>query len=315
MLGCLAIGALGLQRAYRATVRFYRGESSSRAKALAEPVRLRTVASPALNEQSRFLEMRLPGVSEHSAAVALASFRSFVRAPEVKMAWGLSLLAPVLTSAFFLRSADKIPDAAKPFIAIALIAFAIFLLVQFLANQFGFDRDGFRSLILFPTERRSILLGKNLACLPLTIGNSFLLLVFAEVWLRLPVLSALAAVFQLAAMALLALTAGNLLSILIPYRMSIGSLKPTKIPGEKMFVLAMFQMLFPFAMTPVFAAPLAELVWRKVGLSSAVPVNLLVSAGLAAVAAIVYWKLLSPFGRLLQRRETKILAAVATEHE
>ena len=37
------------------------------------------------------------------------------------------------------------------------------MLVQFLANQFGFDRDGFRALILSPADRRLILLGKNLA--------------------------------------------------------------------------------------------------------------------------------------------------------
>jgi ABC-2 type transport system permease protein len=40
------------------------------------------------------------------------------------------------------------------------------MLVQFLANQFGLDRDGFRSLILSPADRRLILLGKNLASLP-----------------------------------------------------------------------------------------------------------------------------------------------------
>ena len=109
--------------------------------------------------------------------------------------------------------------------------------------------------------------------------------------------------------------AGNVLSILVPYRIQAGSLKPTKMPGLAMLVMFLCHMLFPLTMTPVFVAPLAELLWRQAGLPAVVPVNFIFSVLLAALAAILYWQALAPLGRLLYRRETKILSVVTVEVE
>ena len=88
-LGCLGIGALGLRRAYRSTVRFYHGETGGMAAGRIKPVAYpaKITVSSARND-NRFLELRLSAVPEQAAALALASFRSMLRAPEVKMAWG-----------------------------------------------------------------------------------------------------------------------------------------------------------------------------------------------------------------------------------
>ena len=51
------------------------------------------------------------------------------------------------------------------------------------------------------------------------------------------------------------------------------------------------------------------------GWSNAVPVNLILSVSLATLAALAYWRALGPLGRLLQRRETSILAVVTVEVE
>jgi len=77
----------------------------------------------------------------------------------------------------------------------------------------------------------------------------------------------------------------------------------------------MCQMLFPVAMAPAFAPPLAELVWRQAGWPSGVPVNLILSVLFAGLAALAYWQTLGPLGRLLQRREIQILGAVTAEVE
>src|SRR5204863_1492055 len=99
-----------------------------------------------------------------AAAVALGTFRSMLRAPEVKMAWGTSFIVTVILGAsVLLRAAPTIPAPAKPFIVTGAMAFSFLMLVQFLANQFGFDRQGFRAFVLSPVDRRFILLGKNLA--------------------------------------------------------------------------------------------------------------------------------------------------------
>jgi ABC-2 type transport system permease protein len=315
-LGCFALGALGLRRAYRSTLRFYHGESGGKVAAQLKPNRAPTAATTPAKAGTRFLELRLPAVPEQATALALATFRSMLRAPEVKIAWGTSFLVTLIVGGSLLfRAAPKLPEVAKPFIATGVVAFSIFLLVQFLANQFGFDRDGFRALILSPADRRLILIGKNLACLPASAGFGVMLLALITVWLHLPPLVLMAALFQLVALLLLAGLVGNVLSILVPYRIQPGSMKPTKMPGLAMLVMLVCQMLFPVAMAPAFVPPLAEFLWQKAGWPNAVPVNLLLSAALALLTGFAYWRTLGPLGRLLQRRETKILGVVTVEVE
>ena len=313
-LGCAAIGALGLRRAYRGTVRFYRGETGG--KSAAKPAKaVPATAAPGKRGRS-LVELQLPGVPEQAAAVAAATMRSMLRAPEVKMAWGTSFLVTlILGGGLLFRAAAKIPTAAKPFIVTGALAFSVFMLVGFLANQFGFDRTGFRAFVLSPAERRLILLGKNLATWP--VGGLFglLLLAVLSVGLSLPPLVALAGVFQLATLLLLGSLAGNLLSILVPFRVEPGTMKPTKMPALAMLVMVLCQMLFPVVLVPLFLPPLADWLWQRAGWPGFVPVNSLLSLLLAGLAALLYWRTLAPVGRLLHRREIKILNTVTAEQE
>ncbi len=315
-LGCLGIGALGLRRAYRSTVSFYYGETGGKAPARIKPAATATAIVAPAKGGSRFLELQLPAVPEQAAALALATFRSMLRAPEVKIAFGSSFLVTVIFGVmFFLRSPPHFPDTAKPFLATGSIVFSMFMLVRFFVNQFGFDRDGFRALILSPADRRLILLGKNLAGLPASALFGILLLTLTAVRLQLSLLDVIATLFQLVALLLIAGLGGNLLSILVPYRIQPGSMKPTKMPGLAMLMMFLCQLLFPAVMAPVFVPPLAGLLWRLSGWPDAVPVNLIFSVLFAALAAAAYRQTLGPLGRLLQRRETKILGVVTVEVE
>lgn len=318
-LGCAAIGGLGLWRAYRSTMHFYRSDSGRVVAARAQPHQTpRASATPQAQAHrgSRFLELRVPVLPEQATALALATFRSLLRAPEVKMAWGSSILVPFLVGGSMLfRHQMQISATAKPFIATASITFSIFMLVQFLSNQFGFDRDGFRSLMLSPANRKLILLGKNLACLPVGAGFSLILLGVVALWLKPSFGLLVAVLFQLAALLMLAGLVGNLLSILVPYRIQPGSMKPTKMPGLATLLMLVCHMLLPIAMAPVFLPAFIELLWRNADWSAAVPVNLILSLALAGVATLAYWQSLGPLGRLLQRRETKILGIVTVEVE
>jgi hypothetical protein len=314
-LGGAGLGVLGLRRAYRSTVRFYQGVTGGSAAAPAVAASA-PATEPAPPTGRCLVERRLPFVPEAASAVALATFRSMLRAPEVKMAWGTSFVVTLIMAASFLfRSRPQIPEVAKPFLATGAVTFSLFMLVQFFANQFGFDRDGFRTLMLSPAERRWILLGKNLACLPPGLGFGVFLLTLIAVWLHLSVLTFLSALLQLATLLALAGIAGNLLSILVPYRVQAGSMKPTKMPALATLVMVLCQMLFPLAMTPVFLPPVCAWLWQAAGWPAGVPVNFLVSAGLAVVGAIVYWQTLEPLGQLLQRRETRILNTITAEVE
>jgi hypothetical protein len=315
-LGCSVIGALGLRRAYRTTVKFYHGEAGGMAAVRIKSANPPTAASTSTQTCGHFLELRLPAVPEQAAALALASFRSMLRAPEVKMAWGFPFIMLIIFGAMFLSKATpEVNEAVKPFIAAGAMSVSVFTLFQFFANQFGFDRDGFRALMLSPTERRLILLGKNLACLPASALLALAVLGFISIRLHLSLPMILAALFQLATILLLATTGGNLFSILVPWRIQPGSMKPTKMSGLATLTLFLRQLLFPVMISPVFVPPLAGWLWQKAGLPGLIPVDLILSLALATAAGFIYWQTLQAFGRWLQRRETKILNVVTIEVE
>jgi ABC-2 type transport system permease protein len=314
-LGCLGLATLGLRRAYRSTVRFYHGETGGKSAARISGA-AEKISAPRDKNKKVFLELSIPFVPEQSAALALATLRSLLRAPEVKMAWATSFIVTIILGAtFFLRATMNLSDTVKPFVATGSIVFSIFFLAQFLNNQFGFDRDGFRSLILSPADRRLILMGKNLAGLPVAATFGLLLITLTTVRLHLPLLTVMATLFQLASLLLIAGLAGNLLSILMPYRIQPGTMKPTKMPGLTMLVLMFCQFLFPVMMSPVFIGPLLEMFWHRSNLPDFVPVNLICSALLFGLMTILYWQTLAPLGRLLQRREIKILGVITVQVE
>jgi hypothetical protein len=315
-LGCTVIGAAGLHRAYRTTIKFYYGEPDRKHLPGQKPATEPTISPEVAQRRIRMLEMELPGVPEQAAALAAASFRSMLRAPEVKMAWATSFIVILIVGAsVFLRTTAKLPEMARPFVSIAPVGFSLLMLIQFLTNQFGFDREGFRALVLSPVDRRLILLGKNLACLPVAATSGILLVTLTSFWLRNPPLMIVTTLFQLVTLLLLGGLGGNLLSILLPYRIQAGSMKPTKLPPLAMIVLVFCQMLFPLVMLPVFIPPLAELLWRTFDFPAGVPVNLILSVLLAVGTALIYWITLEPLGQLLQRRETRILSRVTEDVE
>jgi hypothetical protein len=315
-LGGLALGGLGLRRAYRSTIRFYHGETNTKAVAAAGAA----AAAPALatkrNRRSRFLETRWPVVPEPATALALATMRSMMRAPEVKMALGMPILMTLVFGAiFFARAHEKTPEPVKPFVATGAATFVLFFLFQLFANQFGYDRHGFRSLVLSPVERKHVLLGKNLALGPVGLGLGGLFLFGAGVWLAIPVLAVAAAFFQLLALTLIVSAAGNLVSILAPYRVQPGSMKATKLPAKTLLMTFLCMVLFPLLVAPAFVPPLAQLLWQLAGGPAFLPLNLLLSIALATLVAVAYWHSLAPLGRLLHRREIEILGVVTTDVE
>ncbi|MHB1305958.1 MAG: hypothetical protein ACYC23_02620, partial [Limisphaerales bacterium] len=114
---------------------------------------------------------------------------------------------------------------------------------------------------------------------------------------------------------LLASLAGNALSMLAPYRVAPGSLKPTKMPASRTLIIILSNLLFPVLMLPVFLPPglgwlMASLGWMP-GPSAVMLVALVVFAGLAGV----YRLFLPLMGRTLQAREKEILRFVTEEVE
>jgi ABC-2 type transport system permease protein len=316
-LGCLGLAGLGLGRAYRATVRFYRGEPDRTSAGRVQGTSARReVVRASVRRRRQFVETRIPGLPEPAAALALATLRSMLRAPEVRMPLASSLFAMLLFgSAMLLRARSAPAPANVPLLATGTVLMSSFLVFPFFNNQFGLDRDGFRALILSPMDRRLILLGKNLACAPIAAGFGVVLLGGAAVFLPLRWADFMAALLQLVTLTLFAALAGNLLSIVAPYRIQPGSLRMSKMPISMKIMTVALQLAYPLATAPVLLLPWAELTWRSEGSSGALPINLVLSLLLCLVTAALYAGTLAPLGRLLHRRETLILRAVTAQSE
>jgi len=304
--GMFVLGWLGLSRAYRATLKFYRADE--KAKPIAAKPSLPKNAKPARN----WVEGHLPWIPEDTAALTLAQLRSMTRAPEVRMMLAMGLFMSVfLPLVIFWSGGGRLhfSEAGKPFIGTGAVVMVLFTLLQLVCNQFGCDRDGFRGMVLLPTPRDRLLLGKNLALLPLASAVALLPLAAVSILAKLPMLVVVATLLQFAAALLIFCTIGNLSSIVAPFRVAQGSLKPTKQSWQTTLVMLAVHFLFPLAIAPVFIPPALGMVARTLGWP-AEPVSLIAALGLAGACGAVYWFTLRPLGRMLQRRETKILHAV-----
>lgn len=308
--GMFAIGTWGLARAYRATMRFYRGGETSK------PVAMPAAIRPAVAWKTILVERTLPAVPDEASALALATLRSMSRAPEVKYALGMNVLIfLVMASGVFLRSPRAMPDEARPVLACAAVALTFMGVIQLMFNHFGFDRSGFRSYVLLPTPRRYILLGKNLATLPVALATFAVYLILLAAFAHLGAPDVVAAVFEFVAAYLSLSALGNMASVLVPYRISAGSLKPTKMSGTTRLIIFLIHLLFPLTMIPIFLPAVLGVLFEHLGWLPGPLVTVPCALMIAALAALLYWRTLEPLGRLLQRREQAILQVVTQEVE
>jgi ABC-2 type transport system permease protein len=311
--GMSAIGSVGLFRAYRGTVRFYRGGETVKAEKV-KPVGRKKISTGTL-----FVERQLPAIPEEAAAMALATLRSMSRAPEVKMMVATNLLIFTIVGAgMFLRPTGGFPvklqsPAFQSMIGSGMVAVSMMGLAGLMFNHFGFDRTGFRALVLLPVPRRRILLGKNLALLPVALTTFLIYLGLATALAHLGAWAIFSAALEFVA-AFFGLSAlGNLLSTVVPYRIAAGSLKPTKmkLTTQLMIMITNFSVL-PAGFALIFLPSLLGLIC---GESTGSIVALICAALWAFLAALLYWLTLEPLGKLLQRREQKILQIVTQEVE
>ena len=309
-VGAFGIGGFGLRRAYRTTIRFYQGHAIGRRS----KQRPRAKKVPAVRKN--FLERQLPGIPDEAAALALAFFRSLTRAPEVKMALATNFFMLLLFGTmFFARRMTNLSDNFKLFVASGPVVFTFLGMSHLMFNQFGFDRGGFRQIVLLPVPRRHILLGKNLAFLPIAIGFGLTFLVLVKIILRISFTIVLAAGLQLLATFMLLSIVGNLISVLVPYHIAPGSMKRTKTSAMTAFLIFISRLSFPVAMVPMLLPPAMGLLVSRLGWLPAGPVNLLFSMVLLVLLVFFYRFSLPGLDNMLLQREKQILQVVSEKVE
>jgi hypothetical protein len=230
----------------------------------------------------------------------------------------MMLISPLLMSIIFgsmlWRSRNNLSDSIRPLVAIGGMVLVLFGVVQLMANQFGFDRDGFRVFVLSAARRRDILLGKNLAFAPLVLGLAAIVLGTLQAVCPLRWDHFLSMIPQYISMYLLFCLLMNFLSIFAPVHVAAGSLRPSH-PKLATVLLHMvtFMVFFPLTQVVTLAPLGTEYVLRLFGEGSGLPVCLLLSVLECAVIAVIYYFCTDGLGGLLQSREQNILETVTAK--
>jgi ABC-2 type transport system permease protein len=310
LLGILGLGLVGtvsLVRSYRTTVRVYTGHYNTG--------KMQERASPsAVGRQlsAGMLDREIPVLPGAAAAVALASLRSLVRAPEAKM----MLLSPIILVAVFggmLLGRSSLPESVSPWLSFGAIAITLFSMLNIMGNQFGFDRGGFRVFVLCGAPRRDILLGKNLAFAPLAMGMGTILLVLLQVLYPARLDHFLAAFPQMVSMFLAFCVVTNLLSILGPIPIAPGSFKRHYATGLPLLLHIAAVFLLPIVMAPTLAPLAIENLLEALDWSIGLPVCLILAVAECALLTALYPMVVGWEGRLLQSRERRILETVTAK--
>jgi ABC-2 type transport system permease protein len=306
--GYTLIGGASLWRAYRTTLRLYTGQYTTGSKKTAAP-------TPTDAPKETLLDRTLPWLPEQASIVALAGFRTLLRAPESKMLLITPMMLLVIFGGMFFRMPSDLPDYARPLLPFSGMSLILITLTQWVGNQFGFDRAGFRVFVLSPAPRREILLGKNLAVAPIALTLCVIAVVAVQVLFPMRIDHFLAMFPQMVTMYLLFCMLANLLSIYAPMAMAAGTMKPASTKMIPLLLNMLFMLGFSMAMGPTMLplgleAGLDALGWVQ-GVPIALPLSILICAGVVTLYRIVLtWQ-----GALLQAREQAILEVVTTKAE
>jgi hypothetical protein len=177
----------------------------------------------------------------------------------------------------------------------------VFLILSGLScNLFAFEHAGMRTLVLSPIDRKTILLGKNIAVTLLALIFSAALLAINQlVFGDITALSLLFALFSFLVYAALTSLIGNSLSIRFPKRMKMG----TRMNVSGVVGLLLIPMMLLLSLPPL-AAVAAGFV------AQSLLVEYATLALLAGLSIGFYAMLIGTQGEFLEQRELAILEAV-----
>ncbi len=313
LAGMTLIGAGSLRWAYRSTIKLYQGEPTN-APGRPRREKSRKASSLAPSSANLLLEARIPRLSEPVSVIALGALQSLVRSPEAKMMLLSSGIMLLVFGSMALRGGTQVPEWTRPLSGIGAMALVLFSLSSVMANQFGFDRDGFRVFVLSSVRRRDILLGKNLAFAPIIVGIAALLLGLLQVVRPMRLDHLLAMPPQLISMYLLYCILTNLLSIYAPVYVPAGSLRPSNPTASTVFLqLATLMVLLPMLESLTLIPIGTELLLDLIGKRSNLPICLVLTFLQFAIVVPLYLLSLRWQGRLLQEREQRILERVTAK--
>ncbi len=320
--GMFGIAGLSLRRSYRKTVQavVQGGPSSSsdgeKAAALtaeavpssAQPAAATTHPAQSGAAKPLFVERKLPFINDQTSAVATASWQSLLRAPEGKM----MLLSPIILLglyAFMLASNSNLASSHSmaPLMSLGAVVMGLVSIQQLMQNQFGLDRDGVRSYLLSPIPRRQILLGKNLALVPIAIPIGITGLLILQFFAELGLQYFLGALLQMASAFFMMCLIGNQISILAPIRLKEIGMQAANAKFKTVLLQILSLLLVPISLSPLLLPWWAEVWMQRRSLLDGAPIYLVLQAVVLLSVFLIYRRTLNAQGRVFLRREKEML--------
>jgi hypothetical protein len=249
---------------------------------------------------------QLPFASTELSAIVEKELRYAMRNAQVRM----MALMPLILIFIRMLNADSWstkPKAATDFLAYGSgllatggILYVFLILAGLSCNLFAFEKDGMRTLILSPVDRRKILVGKNIAATFIALIFSIALLTLNAIVFRdLTPNDLLFVALSFIAFAAISSTLGNWMSMRFPKHMRFG--KRMNVSG--MAGLLLIPMIIVLAVPPFAATLVGYFTQSLLNEYVTLLVLVLVSLGL-------YFVIINFHGRELAKREIEILEAV-----
>ena len=314
-VGMLAVAALSLRRSYRRTLRFLtvgddggRRETRRESRASMTHPRDHPRRAAALpNGRWQVFVSRLFGrLPEHARAVAWSSMLLWRRAPQGKMV----MLSPILLILLYIVVFSQFGSSnlAAHSSALAFLGLVLMMCLTLLANQFGQDGGGFRTMLLVGAHPKDILLGKNLSLAPFAIPMGVVALVVLQVMNPVSPSHFAAYIAHLVTLYLVGCLVGNSFSVRTPRAMSPSSMSVPNSTAKMTLATFVAMVLFLAVTLPLILALFVERVSEAAGWP--LPVLLILAALELAIVSVVYRKLLAAQARLFARRVEFVLDRV-----
>ena len=182
-------------------------------------------------------------------------------------------------------------------------------------NQFGLDRNGFRSYLLWPTPRHDILLGKKLSFLPLALFINITFLVIVAIAPKVTLIYLVCSLLQMLTGFLLISLLANVTSVVVPYRIGHGSLKATKRHPSTILLSILLSLCMPLLMIPIILIPASGYFFDEFGWIAPQWSNPILTLIILGLTVWIYRRLLIPQGKQLQHKQQAVLDIVTHEVE
>ncbi len=266
--------------------------------------------SPVVVDAEVYIGWDLPLVSSPLSAVVEKELRYIMRNAQVRMMALMPLILIIVRLVNNQRFTEASRDGRSSFddfllygeglIAAGGVLYVFLILSGLLCNQFAFEEGGMRTLILSPTLRWKILVGKNIAIVFVALCFSIALLVVNQAIFRDLTLGAIFFVaVSFVIFASLMSSLGNWFSIRFPKRMKFG--KRMNVSGPVGLLL--------LPITTLVALPSLGAVAAGY-IAQSLVIEYVTLLAFAFLAVLFYVFVIGSQGELLQRREIEILEAV-----